>query len=461
MKLSEIIAHRNLLEEITPLNSAPLVHDILNPVLKVVETGELQFAYLTQQLQEHYRYIHRSLNDFENTIEDIKISIQKLIEQSESTYYKNSSESYLTDSVNESSEYILNRKLPVFDEVIGKLTTRIQSHNDWKHAGMIIRPGHEDWINYLVGCDPLYLVDQSREMIEPAVLRFNDQYQRRLRTYVFHESTDVPIFDFIPNAQLGICLVWNFFNYKPIEVIEIYLKELYNKLKPGGTLAMTFNNCDRFEGTELFERHYMSYTPGREVIKRAESIGYIVTYNFRTDSSNTWLELHRPGQLTSIKGGQSLAVVVDPADEIRRQQDEIRRQQDELRKQQDELRRQHEKQLREEELRNDAKNLNIDNWKILPIDELKLLIAQKKQIIFEAEQKIRREAQHLKISEWETLPMDDLKQKMQAAYDLNEINELRKKAIRLQLDRTERILNSKYYDLKKLRELINQWRKTQ
>ena len=54
----------------------------------------------------------------------------------------------------------------------------------------------------------------------------------------------------------------------------------------------------------------MSYTPGREVITRAESIGYLVSYNFRTDSSNNWLELKKPGSLTSIKGGQSLAKVV-------------------------------------------------------------------------------------------------------------------------------------------------------
>lgn len=310
MKLSEIIAYKNLLEGITPLNSAPLVHDVLNPVLKVVEAGELQFEYLTQQLKQHYRYVHRSLNDFENTVEDIKVSIQKLIEQTESTYYKTSMQSYQADSINETTEYIFSRKLPVFEEVIDKLVNRIQVHNDWKYAGMIIRPGHEDWINYLVGCDPLYLIDQSEELIEPAVLRFNDQYQRRLRTYVINESMDKPIFDCIPDSQLGICLVWNFFNYKPIEVIEKYLKELYSKLRPGGTLAMTFNNCDRAEGTLLFERHFMSYTPGREVIARAEAIGYLVTYNFKTDSSNTWLELQKPGRLTSIRGGQSLAKIL-------------------------------------------------------------------------------------------------------------------------------------------------------
>ena len=68
-----------MLEEITPLNSAQLVHDILNPILKVIQSSELQFEYLTQQLQQHYRYVHRSLNDFENTVEDIKISNLKFI----------------------------------------------------------------------------------------------------------------------------------------------------------------------------------------------------------------------------------------------------------------------------------------------------------------------------------------------------------------------------------------------
>lgn len=310
MKLSEIIAYKNLLDEMTPLNSAPSVHDILNPILTVVKNKDIQFEYLTQQLQDHYRYVHKSLNDFENTIEDIKISIQKIVEQTESLYYKNSTEFYFSDSLNELPEYILDRKLPVFDEVIGKLVSRIKLHNDWKHAGLIIRPGHENWITHLVGCDPLYLVDYSKELLEPAVLRFNDQYQRRLRTYTIEESLDKPIFDCIPDAQLGICLVWNFFNYKPIEIIELYLKELFGKLKPGGTLAMTFNNCDRAEGTELFEKHFMSYTPGREVVSMAEKLGYQVTFNFRTDSSNTWLELQRPGELSSIKGGQALAKIL-------------------------------------------------------------------------------------------------------------------------------------------------------
>ena len=114
----------------------------------------------------------------------------------------------------------------------------------------------------------------------------------------------------IPDNQFGFCLAYNFFNYKPIEVIEVYLKEIHAKLKPGGTVALTFNDCDRSDGTELFERSFMCYTPGHALISRIESIGYEITYNFRTDSSNTWLEIKKPGELTSMRGGQSLAKIL-------------------------------------------------------------------------------------------------------------------------------------------------------
>ena len=41
-----------------------------------------------------------------------------------------------------------------------------------------------------------------------------------------------------------------------------------------------------------------------------KELGYEVMYFFRTDQSCTWVEIKRPGNLTSIKAGQSLAKVV-------------------------------------------------------------------------------------------------------------------------------------------------------
>jgi hypothetical protein len=310
MKLSEIIAYKNLLDASTPLEGTPMAYERLNPILTVVKNSNVQIPNLTNKLDNDYRYVLKTVGDFENTIEDIKYEIQNIIDQSSKVYYTESFQRYSQSLSQESTEYILQRKLPIYKEVTDQLITRIRDNNNWRHAGMILRPGHEDWINELVGCDPLYLIDQSLDLLQPAILRFNDHYQRRLRTYIIQESQDVAMFDQLPDDQFGFCLIYNFFNYKPIEVIKIYLQELYTKLKPGGIIGLTFNDCDRAEGAVLFERHFMSFTPARALMYMTEQLGYEIMHVFRTDQSCTWMEIKKPGTLTSLRGGQSLAKVL-------------------------------------------------------------------------------------------------------------------------------------------------------
>jgi len=54
------------------------------------------------------------------------------------------------------------------------------------------------------------------------------------------------------------------------------------------------------------------------------NIGYKIENVFRTDQSCTWLELKRPGELTSLRGGQSLAKVVDIDDTFKYTDEEIK-----------------------------------------------------------------------------------------------------------------------------------------
>jgi predicted methyltransferase len=105
--------------------------------------------------------------------------------------------------------------------------------------------------------------------------------------------------------------VYNFFNYKPLEIVNQYLTEIYQKLKPGGVVAFTFNDCDHSGAAALAERNFMCYTPGRLVLAHAQTLGFQVRQRYRMNSSTTWIELQRLGQLTSLRGGQSLAKVVD------------------------------------------------------------------------------------------------------------------------------------------------------
>jgi SAM-dependent methyltransferase len=311
MKLSDIIAYRNHLEESTPLNGVLVAHDRLAPVLHTVKSNDIQLTHLVDRLSQDYKNVLGSIDHFEHTVDDIKDEISHLIQQMEPAYFAESYRLYSQEMIHDTAEYILNRRIEITPEVAGYITARIQAHGDWHHAGMIIHPGHEEWITYLVGHDPLYLVAPMSEMLDPAVLRFNDQYQRRLRTYTVTESVDNPILEYLPNNQFSFCLVYNFFNYKPQEIVNQYLTEIYQKLKPGGAVAFTFNDCDYAGAAALAERSFMCYTPGRTVLAHARAVGFQVRQRYRMSNSTTWIELQRPGQLTSLKGGQSLAKVVD------------------------------------------------------------------------------------------------------------------------------------------------------
>jgi hypothetical protein len=310
MKLSQIVAFKNYLEQITPLDAPGLIYEKLGDVLHCVQTRDVQFSNLTNVLGNNYQSIVKSINKFEYSLDLIKLELDNEIARLEPNYYAESYRLYSQEMIHDIPEYILDRRLDINVAASEFITSRLLAQGDWRHAGIILRPAREDWIIHLVGCDPLYLVDQNSELLEPAVLRFNDQYQRRLRTYTVNETADTPVLSQLPDRQFAFCLAYNFFNYKPLEIIQIYLKELYNKLKPGGVLAMTFNDCDREGGVKLAERSFMSYTPGRAIFKYAKDLGFEIQESRLIDSATTWVELRRSGTLTSLRGGQSLAKIV-------------------------------------------------------------------------------------------------------------------------------------------------------
>jgi hypothetical protein len=104
--------------------------------------------------------------------------------------------------------------------------------------------------------------------------------------------------------------VYNFFEFKPFEIIRKYLTEIYQKLKPGGTLIMTFNDCDRDKAVKLAEQHYACYTPGAMIQPFAATVGYNQIFSWNNNGPTTWLELRKPGALTSLRGGQTLAKII-------------------------------------------------------------------------------------------------------------------------------------------------------
>ncbi len=310
MKLSDLVAYKNELDKMSSKTAQRSLEIELEKITHLIQTQHIKLQDFEQTIANQYQNIRNNIEQFEQQLDDLKLDLKKQIEIAEKPWFLESYRLYEKEMRRETPEYILNRRIELDDETQMMLRSRIQNHANWQQPGLIVRPGRENFIDDMVSFDPLYLVDQYHDLLKPSMDRYPDEYQKRLRTYVIRESINRDMLDKIPNNQFALCLTYNYLNFRPFEFIKKFLEELYQKLKPGGTLIMTFNDCDRYKAVLLVEQHYACYTPGALLQDLAHRIGYETVFKWDNGGPETWIELKKPGTLTSLRGGQTLAKII-------------------------------------------------------------------------------------------------------------------------------------------------------
>ena len=287
MKLSELVAFRNRLEELPVSAAERVAQDKLDVLMHQIAEQEKHW------FQESYR-VFEAAEDCEKTPQIFRgrtvigtMSEKSILHSRKDTGAK--------------SERTIESE--------NTLRARLSAYADWRWPGMIIRPGLEDFIENMVGSDPVYIIDREHDLLQPCLDRFPQAYQNRLRSYTTNDWSDQPILSKIPNNQFGVCLACNVFNYRPLEIIRRYLEEIYTKLRPGGVLLMTYNDCDLAQAVMLAEQRFASYTPGYLIRDLTQNVGFELTYTWSDGGPSVWLELCKPGQLISNRGGQALAKI--------------------------------------------------------------------------------------------------------------------------------------------------------
>jgi SAM-dependent methyltransferase len=309
MKLSGIVNYKNLLDG---LSSGPAAQDLLNEILSMinsVEVSGVQIPNTVEQLTQAHEQVAQALNEFEQQFTQLKQSVQNLIEQQEPEYFRNSMDLYNTGYRNESPEHIRDRHIGLDPITSVVIQHRLKLYTSWQHPGMVIRPSHARHVEDLVACDPMYFVDTNSQLLEITESWFTPEYQRRLCRYVIEEYTDQPAFINLPAGQFGLIYAFHFFNYRPWPVLQQYLRECFDLLRPGGVVAFTYNNCDIAGRVGKVEHCSGSYTPGRLVRAYVQELGYETIFDLDDDSDTSWLELRKPGEYSSIRGGQTLASI--------------------------------------------------------------------------------------------------------------------------------------------------------
>ena len=310
MKLSDIVAKLNLLDSLDVENECALATDTINHIVHTVtEHVESYHTARDDVIKSHNELISNSAK-FSAQIKSLKQNLKEEIIQHEQEYLSNSLRVYHEELKFNDADVILGRRMRIDSDDDIRLRTHLKNLTDWRIPGMIIRPGLETYIEDMVPLDPLYVIDHDPELMRPAINKFTPEYQRRLREYVINDWADGPVLDKLPNNQFGAIFAYHYFNHKPMPIICKFLDEFYKKLRPGGSVIMTYNNCDLAHGVIRSEHFWMLYTPRRLIEQHAVSIGFELAEAYDGKGDVSWLEFKKPGDITSIRGGQTLAKIV-------------------------------------------------------------------------------------------------------------------------------------------------------
>jgi SAM-dependent methyltransferase len=309
MKLSDIVAYLNHLDTLSVREAAVTSMAEVTKITHVVQHHPVQIGNLAADLISIQAGMETCLQQYEQKLRQLGQDVRVLIQQHESKYFADSTDLYQQGLRSDPVPYILQRTRPMDPATEKLLLSRLITHTDWRYPGMVIRPAHSPGLESLVALDPLYLVDTDQDLLDPVASLFTPEYQRRLRYYTIDEYTQQDIFWNLPAQQFGFVYAFRYFEFKPWEVLQKYLDEIFVLLRPGGSLLFSFNDCDHWRAVALTENHFCCYTPGRLIRAHVKKLGFEIIHEHNDHATTSWLELRKPGMLDSIRGAQALAGV--------------------------------------------------------------------------------------------------------------------------------------------------------
>lgn len=185
------------------------------------------------------------------------------------------------------------------------LLSRIQLYSSWKYPAIEIGCRDGMWTRALIASDPLYIADIFDEFLVTAVDQFEPVYRGRVRKYLIKDF-NIPG---LPINQFGFIFSYNFFNYVSLDTVKQYLIRAFEWLRPGGIMLFTYNNADMPAAATYAENYYMSYVPKSMLIPLCESLGYQIIQTHDSEPAVSWIEIRKPGELSTIKAGQALGEI--------------------------------------------------------------------------------------------------------------------------------------------------------
>lgn len=309
MKLSDLVQFLNYLDQydLTETHTNSLAP--IDAIASMIQKSDCLDQFSKDPVMQSLDQVDTAVQNFSNTVQSLKNNIMQQINDLEKPLFAASTHQFNTATNDEGFKYICGRKTVLVGVAQDCFEQRLKIHSSWQHPGLVFRPIHLSAFREIVSLDPMYLVDTNEALLSLVTEELTDRYKKRIRNYVMKQHSTGRILERLPNHQFGLIAAQDFLNYKPIEFINKLIGEIFYLLKPGGAFVFTYNDCDYSGAVKLAEQGFACYTPGRLIKQHAIKLGFDINYEFNAINGTGILELGKPGQKTSLRGGQTLAVI--------------------------------------------------------------------------------------------------------------------------------------------------------
>jgi SAM-dependent methyltransferase len=198
------------------------------------------------------------------------------------------------------------RRLDMTPELEEIVKQKIFVYTSWRYPTLEIGCRDGEWTKFLVAADPLYIMDRHVEFLDSANSQFPLEYQARLRKYHLKQDNRLTA---LPLDQFAFVFSWGYFNYVSLDTMHQVLEEIMKILRPGGVFMFSYNDGDTPAGAGMAENFSQTYLPKSLLIPLCCSLGFEIIAEPSHGTNIHWLEIKKPGTLSTIKMNQVLGQI--------------------------------------------------------------------------------------------------------------------------------------------------------
>ena len=313
MQLSQLVSIKENIKSIDLENSVEALSTLSRSINIALLDIEQNYAEESAALRRTYSTLENNLTDVTNSINNLLESVDKEIRQRASHYCRRGS---VLDGIpvveKMNAEVELQTRIRLFPpDIKYDIVSIIRKFTSHQYPALELGPGTGQFTQYMVAGDPLYLVDINKEFLVKSVEQFPFEYRKRVRPYQIDANgfgdNDL---SGLPQNQFGFVLAIDLMDFYTWDFVADYLKNIYNVLRPGGTIMFTYNNCEDSTAAILVERGLRGWATETDMKQTCIDIGYEIVETKNTPGHAYWAVVKKPGNLETIKIQQSMGEIV-------------------------------------------------------------------------------------------------------------------------------------------------------